>query len=79
MSQGKTCGKRCAFLYKALTTTPLFRGYNAAEVEKICGLLKARLKHYAARAIVVSSYRRSVPSRRSIMRRVRLSSTNAWR
>ena len=42
MSQGKTCGKRCAFLYKALTTTPLFRGYNAAEVEKICGLLKAR-------------------------------------
>ena len=53
MSQGKTCGKRCAFLYKALTTTPLFRGYNAAEVEKICGLLKARLKHYAARALVV--------------------------
>lgn len=31
---------------------PLFKGYDVGEIERICGLLNARLKRYAAHAII---------------------------
>lgn len=52
MPRGKTGGKKVISLYRMLTTAPLFKGYDADEVERICGLLKARLKRYAAHAII---------------------------